>query len=288
MSEKIRKGTVLSALMWASGEFRAAGIESFRLDAELLLSCVLGLSRVQLYINYDRPMNEDEKERFLSLVRRRQKREPVAYILNRREFMSLNFYVDRNVLIPRPETECMVEWIIGNGGIQGESRILDVGTGSGCIAVSLLRNTPANEIFASDIDEKALGVSERNFGLLCQDKRYMLIHSSLFENISAGEFDIIVSNPPYIKRNSLRSLMPEITEFEPRIALDGGENGDAIINRLIEGAYDNLRNGGLLIFEHGDDFVLNEELIKGRYDLLYRGKDYSGRDRFIVLRKNRQ
>ncbi len=285
MSGQIKKGTVLSALMWAASELRTAGIESSRLDSELLLSEVLGLSRVQLYINYDRPMNQDEKERFLALIKRRQKREPVAYILGRKEFFSLQFYVDRNVLIPRPETECMVEWILSNAGLNEESRLIDVGTGSGCIAVSVLRNSSVREIFVSDISQEALAVAERNLKILCPDKKYFAIRSSLFENVRDSGYDLIVSNPPYIRTELLKSLSPDITEFEPRIALDGGRDGNEIILRLIEESHRYLRDKGLLVFEHSEEFGLREDILRDRFGVVFLGRDYSGRPRFTVLKK---
>ncbi|MGC9042923.1 MAG: peptide chain release factor N(5)-glutamine methyltransferase [Myxococcota bacterium] len=285
MSEQIKKGTVLSALMWAINEFKSTGIESFRLDAELLLSEVLSLSRVQLYINYDRPMNMDEKEKFFAFVRRRKKREPVAYILNRKEFMSQTFYVDRNVLIPRPETECMVEWILKEVRLSEDSKVIDIGTGSGCIAISILKNSPLSTIFASDISEKALMVARRNFETLCSEKRFSLIQASLLEGVDESNFDLIVSNPPYLRRWVLKNLMPEISEFEPMLALDGGESGDEIIYRLIEEAYFHIKEGGILVFEHGDDFVINKDIIHRRYEILFSGKDYSNRNRFLALRR---
>jgi release factor glutamine methyltransferase len=215
MSERIKKGTVLSALMWASNELRLAGIESNRLDAELLLGEVLSLNRLQLYLNYDRPMNMDEKERFFALVKRRKRRVTIAYILNSKEFMSQTFYVDRNVLIPRPETECMVEWILKDVNLSADSKVIDVGTGSGCIAISILNNSPLLSIYASDVSEEALKVARRNFDTLCTGRKFYLINSSLFEKIDEFEFDLIVSNPPYIKSGILTSLMPVISEFEP-------------------------------------------------------------------------
>ncbi|MCX7943963.1 MAG: peptide chain release factor N(5)-glutamine methyltransferase [Deltaproteobacteria bacterium] len=285
MTHRLEKGTVLSALMWGSSELKGAGIESFRLDSEILLSEVLGLSRIQLYINYDRPMNQREKERYFLMIKRRKRREPIAYILNKKEFMSLQFYVDRRVLIPRPDTECMVEWLLKSVEISKNDKILDLGTGSGCIAVSILRNTSLKRIFVSDISEEALLVADRNLKVLCPDKEYILIHSSLFEKFSDSDFDLIISNPPYIKREDLRLLAPEITEFEPIVALDGGDSGDEIVNRLILESYSYLRRGGLIIFEHSEDFVLLENLIKDRFSVVHLGRDYSNRYRFTVLRR---
>jgi len=285
VSQNIKKGTVLSALMWASEEFRSAGIESYRLDAELLLSEVLKISRVGLYLNFDRPMNKDEKERFLSLVRRRIKREPVAYILNRKEFMTVELYVDNNVLIPRPETECLVEWILKNVQIGSESRVIDIGTGSGCIAIALLKYTPIKHIYITDVSEGALAVAERNIKTIVNDKQYTRYLTSLMDGINEWEFDIVVSNPPYIKRGELKELMPDIIEYEPRLALDGGERGDEIITKLIAEAHLHLKKEGLLIFEHGDDYNIDEGLINGKYELVHKGKDYSNRNRFVVLKK---
>lgn len=285
MSENVKKGTVLSALMWASEELKSVGIESFRLDAELLLSEVLRLSRVGLYLNFDRPMNKDEKERFFSLIKRRIKREPVAYILNRKEFMSVELYVDKNVLIPRPETECMVEWIIKNANLTSESKVIDVGTGSGCIAIALLKNLPINHIYISDVSEGAIDVAERNIKTLSADKTFSKYVTSLLDGIEEYDFDLLVSNPPYISRSDLTKLMTDIIEYEPRMALDGGEGGEEIINRLIEEAYAHIKKDGLLVFEHGDGYRLDHGKIEGRYQAIYRGKDYSGSDRFMVLKR---
>lgn len=285
MSDNIKKGTVLSALMWAASELKSIGIESFRLDSEILLSEVLGLSRVQLYINYDRPMNQDEKEKFFFLIKRRIKREPIAYILNRKEFMSLQFYVDKRVLIPRPETECMIEWIIKNITLNEDSKVIDIGTGSGCIAASILKYTPIKKIFITDISEDALKVAEINLKTLCPDKEFEMIRTSLFEKIEDSNFDLIVSNPPYIKSGIIQSLMPEIVQYEPRIAIDGGENGDEIVRRLIFDSHNHLKTNGFLVFEHSEDFKLNEILLKEKFIITHIGKDYTNRYRFTVLQK---
>ncbi|MCX7958055.1 MAG: peptide chain release factor N(5)-glutamine methyltransferase [Deltaproteobacteria bacterium] len=199
--------------------------------------------------------------------------------------MSMPFYVDKNVLIPRPETECMVEWILKNADIHPESRILDLGTGSGCIAATILKNTALNEIFISDISQEALNIAEINLKSLCPEKRYTAVKSSLFENIQEMDFDLIVSNPPYIKRELLKSLMPEITEFEPRIALDGGDSGDEIIHNLITESAGHLKKDALLVFEHSEDFNLKQDIVKDRFEVFILGRDYSDRYRFTVLKR---
>ncbi len=285
MSDSPKKGTVLSALMWASAQFNSVGIQSSRLDAEILLSEVLRLERIQLYLNFDRPMEKDEKNRFLSLVERRKGREPIAYIINRKEFMSLNFYVDRNVLIPRPETECMIEWIVENVSLLSDSRVLDIGTGSGCIAASLLKNTDISHIYASDIDRSALEVANKNLNILKGDKSFTLYNSSLFDKIDRNEFDLIVSNPPYIKSGDISKLMPEISLYEPEIALNGGADGCKIIKRLVSDSLPYLKKDGYLVFEHAEDFSMEKSLIENRYQLVFCGKDYSQRNRFTVLKK---
>lgn len=285
MNDPPKRGTVLSALMWAREELTSAGIETSRLDAEILLSEVLRLERLGIYLNFDRPISREEKIRFLSLIKRRRQREPVAYIINRKEFMSLDLFVDRNVLIPRPDTECMVEWIINNIPLSENSRVMDVGTGSGCIAASLLKYTPILHIFASDIELSALMVAEKNLELLKMGKSYTLFNTSIFDDIEIKDLDLIVSNPPYIRSGDIPHLVPEISQYEPVVALDGGESGDDIIYRLIADAHLHLREGGVLIFEHRDDFILDRTVIKGHYHLLYSGCDLSQKNRFTALKR---
>lgn len=285
MNNPPRRGTVISALMWAREELKSAGIESSRLDAEILLSEVLGLERLGIYLNFDRPIGREEKLRFLSFIKRRRQREPLAYIINRKEFMSLELFVDKNVLIPRPETECMVEWIISNIPLSENSRVMDVGTGSGCIAASLLKYTPILHIFASDIELSALRVAEKNLEPLKMEKSYTLFNTSLFDDIEIRDLDLIVSNPPYIRSGDIPHLMPEISQHEPRVALDGGEGGDDIIYKLIADAHLHLREGGILIFEHREDFILDKTVIERHYHLLYTGCDYSRKNRFTALKR---
>lgn len=282
---------LLEYLTLASDHLGGKGVGSARLDAELLLAHVLGMSRVQLYTNYDRPLAKAEVDRFRELLRRRALREPVAYILGKREFWSLEMEVDRRVLIPRPETETLVEAALGAlRGMRSRNgsglRVLDVGTGSGAIAVALAVELPCVTVVATDLTAAALEVAPRNAARHGVTDRIEFRQGDLYEALAAGEvFDVVVSNPPYCRQAELADMDPEARDWEPLTALVSGSDGMQVTERLVGRAAEFLRADGCLLFEVGTQ-------VQSARDLLARDgwreirvlPDLAGRSRVLAAR----
>ncbi|KAF0220544.1 MAG: release factor glutamine [Geobacteraceae bacterium] len=239
--------TILKVLEWTKGYLAEKGVENARLEAEWMLCAALGLDRVGLYVNFDKPLTDKELAAYRAMVTRRAKREPLQYILGSQEFMGLEFTVTPAVLIPRHDTEVLVEEAMKR--CQRGGKVLDVGVGSGCIAVVLAKNLPGAEIFGVEQSHQALelavGNTERN-GVVVK-----LVFGSLFEPFIDQKFDLIVSNPPYIPTADLALLQPEVRDYEPWSALDGGADGLDFYRRIIPAAPDHLTHGGWLLFEVG-------------------------------------
>ena len=253
-----------SILRWATDDFRARGIDTPRLDAELLLGHALSITRIQLIVDAKRPLSNEELGRFRDLVKRRRAREPVAYILGQREFYGRLFRVDRRVLVPRPDTECLVEAALERtSGISLSARVLDLCTGSGCVAITLARERPTTRVVGSDVSEDALAVAREN-ALRLGAYNVAFGRGDLFEGVEAlmrsassarsassgfGRFDVVTANPPYIPAGEIPGLQPEIREHEPRLALLGGPDGLSVVARVVEGAPAVLSDGGVLAVE---------------------------------------
>lgn len=240
--------TVLKVLQWTAGYLREKGIDGARLDAELLLAEVLQLDRVGLYVNYDRPLEAGELADYRQLVGRRARREPVAYILGRSEFWSLPFEVRSGVLIPRPDTEVLVEEALARAA--DDSRILDVGTGSGAIAVSLAYELPGARLVAMDASAEALAVAQinaRNNGVA----ERILFQQGDLNRLPAGPFELIVANPPYIPHGAMATLQADVRDYEPHLALAGGDDGLDCYRALAAQASRCLGGGGWLLLEVG-------------------------------------
>jgi release factor glutamine methyltransferase len=240
--------TVLKVLQWTAGYLKDRGIDNGRLDAELLLAEVLQLDRVGLYLNYDRPLQADELVAYRGLVGRRSRREPLQYILGRAEFWSLTFAVGPSVLIPRPDTEVLVEEALRR--VKADGTILDVGTGSGAIAVALAHELPAARLIGIDISASALQVAAENARHQGVAERVELRQVDL-ACLPPGPFDLIVANPPYIPTQDLAGLMPEVRDYEPSSALAGGTDGLDCYRLLAGQAIDRLLPGGWLLVEVG-------------------------------------
>ena len=244
--------TIESVLRWAADDFRARGIETPRLDADLLLAHALSTTRIQLVVDAKRPLDADELARFRELVKRRRLREPVAYILGSREFYGRAFRVDARVLVPRPDTETLVEVALDRTReIALAMRALDLCTGSGCVAISLARERPTSQVLGTDISLDALAVARDN-ALRLGAYNLAFCAGDLFESIDPNaRFDVVTANPPYVVSNEIDSLQPEICCHEPRLALDGGEDGMAILRRIVAGAPAHLTPAGVLAVEVG-------------------------------------
>ena len=247
---------VSQVLLTGARRLLAAGIESGRLDAELLLGHVLGMSREQLVIGASMPLSQEQWQSYESILLRRLDAEPTAYITGRQEFWSKNFCVTPDVLIPRPETECLVEIALKlAAGWHEPLRILDLGTGSGAIAIALAGELPKAEIFATDISHAALIVARQNAAMHGVAGQIHFLQGDLFEAIRkvGAKFHLISSNPPYIRRGEIAELAPTVSRWEPRGALDGGPDGLDYYRRLAAVAMDYLLPNGAVIVEIGAD-----------------------------------
>jgi release factor glutamine methyltransferase len=246
--------TILALIRWADERFKKEGLTTPRLDAEVLLAESLGIDRVGLYTHFDQPLLPDELTRFKKLILRRLSREPVAYILGRREFWSLPFKVSPEVLIPRPETELLVSEalkILAHPE-RISPRVLEIGTGSGAVSVAIAKEIPSARIVATDLSAGALSVAEENAIQNGVRGQIQFLKGDLFQPLPRGEeFDLIVTNPPYVSRKEFAALSPEVRNFEPRAALDGGLDGLDFFRRTLPGAGDSLRSGGWFLAEMG-------------------------------------
>jgi len=245
--------TIVDLINTTKAFFEKKGIvDAARLDAELLLADVLGCSRIDLYVQFDRRVGDPQLSRFRERVRERGERRPVKQILGRCEFMSHPFAITPDVLTPRPETETVVEEALGCLG-DGPRTVVDIGTGSGCIAISLALGRPDATVYATDISEPALAVARANAEQHNVAERVALLPGDLFAPLAGrgldGRVDCIVSNPPYVSESELAGLMPEVAEYEPRVALVSGEDGMAHTRRILVAAPDYLRPGGALVVE---------------------------------------
>ena len=242
--------TIGAVLKWAADDFRARGIESPRLDAEVLLAHALACSRTQLIIDMMRPLATEELSRFRELVKRRRHREPVAYLRGEREFYGRTFRVDARVLVPRPDTETLIDVALGRTRhLSMSARVLDLCTGSGCVAVTLALTRPTTQVTATDISEPALALAQEN-ALRLGAPLVAFARADLFGALR-GPFDLITANPPYIASAEVETLAPDVRQFEPRLALDGGEDGLVLVRRILEDAPARLAKGGVLAMEIG-------------------------------------
>lgn len=252
-AKKQTRWTIKDLLEWTTEYFQNKGIGTARLDAEVLLAHALGVDRLYLYLNLERPLSSSERAAYRSLVRRRSSREPVALITGRKEFWSLCFRVAPGILIPRPETEILVEGVVDEIRDKPAPWVLEVGTGAGAIAVAVLRENPRARILATDIDPRALQLARRNAEEHLVRESLDLAASDLLEAVRPGAgFDVVCSNPPYVPGAAIPHLEPEIRDYEPHRALDGGPNGLSVIRRLAVQAARVLRKGGALMMEVGD------------------------------------
>jgi len=265
------------------------GIENARLNAEVLLAYQLHLKRISLYLNFDQPLTEKEISGYRDLIRRRLKREPLQYITGNQEFWSLAFRVNPSVLIPRPETEIMVEHTITLAGTFAEAplRALDLGTGSGIISVALAKEVPEALIFATDISGDALSVARINARDHGVSDRIAFLQGDLFEPLRCEKpvFHLIASNPPYVCTHEFQGLLPEVALHEPRIALDGGKDGMNFLKKIIRQAPPFLHPGGWLLLEMSPYQVENALLAlaqTGVYQNETKIDDYSHRQRVVI------
>jgi len=272
---------------------QGAGIDSARLDAELLLGCALGISREELIVAAARNLSLAESDRYEDLLKRRLNREPLAYITGHQEFWSLDFIVSSDVLVPRPETELLVEIALKELANLADTklpRMLELGTGSGAISVALATESPQAQIFATEISPAALAIARRNACRHGVSKGIRFLQGDLFTALDQeheNDFDLVVSNPPYIPRGEISNLEAEVSRWEPRAALDGGVDGLNFYRLIAQEAPNYLRQGGVVAVEIGATMgssVLALFRDSAAYLDIQVHQDYSGRDRVIIAR----
>ena len=277
--------TVLEVLQATTGYLKKHDIENPRLNAEHLLAHVLGRERIDLYLKFERVLTESELAPLRDLVKRRGEGEPLQHLLGTVEFCGHVFLCDKRAMVPRPETEQLVELLFAEGGLRiADSRMLDVGTGSGVIALSLASKFPEAEILAIDVSDDALALARENAAKLNLSDRVRFVKSNLLEN-AEGTFDLIVANLPYVSTQDRRSLAREVLH-DPAVALFAGTRGDELVRGLIAQAPSRLRPGGLLALEIGigQSEALFSALAEENYRDIYSKNDYSGVTRFLVAR----
>ncbi|MBN2000359.1 peptide chain release factor N(5)-glutamine methyltransferase [candidate division KSB1 bacterium] len=283
---KQKSWTLVELLNWTSDFLEQKQIENSRLNAELLLGHVLNLSRIQLYVNFDRPLLQSELLSFKFLLKRRLTHEPLQYILGYTEFFSLNFFVGPGVLIPRAETEILVEKVIECCQKNSELdiiKILDIGTGSGNIAVAIAKSVTRANVTAVDASEQALEIAKKNIEYHQMSDAVNLKHCNVYEALPSDlkNFDIIVSNPPYISDSEFVNLPEEILKFEPEQALRGGEHGMDFYHQISKRMSTILNPGGHFFFEIGVDMADPIKSIFNRFHpVIY--QDLSGRNRIVT------
>lgn len=275
--------TVLEVLRSSTEYLKKHNIDNPRLNAEHLLAHVLGRTRMELYLEFEHTLNEAELAPLREVVRRRGQGEPLQHLLGTVEFCGLTFVCDQRAIVPRPETEELVELLESRIGNR-ESRIVDIGTGSGVIALTIAAKFPETKVYALDVSEDALALARSNAERLGLAERVRFFKSDLLQNISES-FDLIVANLPYISMQDRQSLSSEVL-YDPAIALFGGTRGDELIRDLIEQAPPHLQPNGLLALEVGvgQSEPLRKFLVKKNFHDIESKKDYSGTPRFLFAR----
>jgi release factor glutamine methyltransferase len=276
-----------SFLNWSQSQLAEAGVLSPRLDSEIILAHTLNLSRTDLWTQAERALSESEIKIVKKNVERRLNREPVSLIVGHQEFWSLDFVVDENVLTPRPETERVVETAL-NCLSSPNAKILDLGTGSGALAVAMAKEIPECKVSAIDIDPNALSIAKENAARHGVADRIEFVCADLRKSDWPGSFSMILSNPPYIKSEDIQEIMPEVRNYEPGKALDGGVTGLDFYRDIIPMAIDRLEENGFLILEIGHDqadevtALLDDFSCYQNVEVI---QDYSGYDRVIKAQK---
>jgi release factor glutamine methyltransferase len=284
----VKPWTVRRILEWTDQDLSKRGVDSARLDAEVLLAHVLGVDRLGLYLDLDRPLDEVEREAYREMVARRREREPVVYLTGTKEFWSIELEVPPGVLIPRPDTEILVEEALEVLPREGRPPVVvDVGCGSGCIGLALATERQSLRLLAMDIDRLATEVTLRNSRSLGLEARVRVLRTDLLAGVGSA-VDLVASNLPYIPTREIDALQPEIARYEPRRALDGGEDGLDLFRRLIAQATLAVVPGGHLLLEVGDDAQADQvtALLGERWELIKVRRDYSGVQRTIVARRS--
>ena len=282
MSEEV--WTVRKVLGWTTQHFEKASVDAPRLTAEILLGFSLKMDRVMLYTQLDRPLNRSELSSYKELIQQRVKGEPTQYLTGFKEFYGRRFQVDKRVLIPRSETELLVEAVLEKLPKDAPTRVLDVCTGSGCIAATIAAERPLSSVWATDISADACEVARQNVESLKVASRVTILEGDLLAPVPTdARFDVIVSNPPYVRAGDISTLQREV-QREPKLALDGGADGFALIQKIAATAQAAMNPGGLLAMEIGDDQGgdVKEILARAGYRDVRIEKDFARLDRLAL------
>jgi len=286
MNAPSRLWTVASVLQWTSQQFQKHQVDSPRLTAELLLAHVLGCKRIALYLEYERPLEPKELQAYRLLIQRRSRGEPTQYLVGAKEFYQRSFLVDARALIPRPETELLVDLALEKLPKAHKARVADVCTGSGCIALSLALERPEAEIWATDISKEALSLAQENHHLLGGPPNLHWREGNLLEPLlEAAPFCMVVSNPPYLSADEMQNLQREV-RFEPSLALDGGTDGMRFLSPIIQQSRRLLGPGGWLLLEiaEGQGEKTTQQLAEAGYVDILLHKDWAGLCRIAQAR----
>lgn len=286
--------TIKKLLDWAIPYFESRGIDSPRTTSEILLAYTLKIKRIDLYLQYEKPLTDSELSTYKGLIKRRLNREPLAYIIGEKGFWSLTLNVSKGILIPRPDTECLVEAALDAVSKKNNAppqKILELGVGSGAITLAIAKDKPDNIYYASDLSMNALKTAKLNQAANFIDAKINYVQGNWFGPFSKDlqPFNIVISNPPYIPSNDIPTLQKEICDFEPVLALDGGVHGLDCIELIIDQAVDYLLHGGYLLLEIGYDQKDRVEKIiekSGLYDDIKFITDLGGNHRVVTMRKN--
>ena len=273
---------ILQAIENSNKKLKSIGIKSYQLDSQLLIAEALNENKNNIFLNLEKEIPTKNLDYFYFLVKERMRKKPIAYLLKKKEFWKYNFYVNEDVLIPRPDTEVIIEQVLELTKGKSKLNILEIGVGSGCIILSILKEKKNFRAAGIDICKKSLNICEINSKNLGLSNRLKLFKSNV-DNFQNGKYDLIVSNPPYIKNNALKYLDKGIG-FEPKIALDGGTEGLSVIHKVINRSLKLLKKNGILLLEIGFDQkkkISNILINKGFY-IKRTVKDLAGNDRCIV------
>ena len=283
--------TVLAIVKMSTEHLAKKGVESARYEAEQLVAHTLGLRRLDLYLEFDRPVTKAERDRLRAALARRAKREPLQHILGNQPFREITLSVTADTLVPRPETEEVVGWALAEGdriaaAKKAPPKVLDLGTGSGCIAISIACERPDWSVVAVDISTAALAVAEKNAVAAQVTDRVRFAHGDLFSPVAtAGPFDLIISNPPYLTPEEWAAAQPEVRDFEPEQALVGGSDGLAVYRRIFSEAPAWLASGGTVVVEIGyaQGRAVSDIARQAEFSVGIR-QDMGGRDRAIIAK----
>lgn len=280
--------TVRRVLEWTIEHLKKNGSDTPRLDAEILLAHSRGCPRIQLYVQYDEELGDDERLKMRELVKRRAAHEPVAYLVGKREFFGLDFEVAKGVLIPRPDTETLVVQSLEIAKLIEKPRVLELCTGSGCIAVAIAKNCLSATITTVELDAAVCEYARRNIAKHGLEGRVELLQGDLFSPVEGREFDIVVSNPPYVPDGEIATLDPDVRLHEPELALKGGADGLDIVRRILRESSRFLAAGGALLLEISSEqaesvVTLIEQ--QGRFENARIVKDLAGKSRVVWARK---